>query len=263
MTDRDDRASATNVLRPEANNGTAPGPPSAPPTPPPPPRGERERAGLFRRITGGVRAGGWPLGVVIVVGLLVAFGIGSGSSDARADDAEADAVDAVRRAELAVDARERAQDDVAAAGETITELEDEVARLEGRVERMRGEIEQADVDARAKVEAELAEQQAALDARSAELDQRSSGLDARDAAISQTEQRIEQNSFGNGVWEVGVDIQPGKYKTAGTTDCYWSKLTASGDIIDNDIVDGPSTVIIEGSVFTFTSSDCGTWTLVP
>lgn len=68
-----------------------------------------------------------------------------------------------------------------------------------------------------------------------------------------------KTSFGEGVWEVNVDIAPGKYKSAGGQSCYWKKNRANGDIIDNYIGAGPAVVVIEASVFTFTTSNCEEW----
>jgi hypothetical protein len=71
--------------------------------------------------------------------------------------------------------------------------------------------------------------------------------------------------FGPGTWEVGVDVQPGKYKTAGPggrRSCYWARLKdTSGDvgsIINNSILEGPGTVTInEGELFE--TSRCADW----
>ncbi|WP_116048645.1 hypothetical protein [Amycolatopsis palatopharyngis] len=49
--------------------------------------------------------------------------------------------------------------------------------------------------------------------------------------------------FSDGVYEVGTDIEAGKYKTQGASDgipCYWARLNAdSQDIIDNSLSAGP------------------------
>ena len=60
-----------------------------------------------------------------------------------------------------------------------------------------------------------------------------------------------------------MDIQPGKYKASPPgSRCYWSKNSRSGDIIDNELSSGAQLVVIEASVFSFKSSDCGIWTKV-
>lgn len=75
------------------------------------------------------------------------------------------------------------------------------------------------------------------------------------------------SSFGDGVWQVGVDIKPGLYKTPGTNDmCYYERLSGfntddSQDIISSNAVNGPVTVEILPTDKAFSSARCGTWTL--
>ncbi|WP_374971024.1 NYN domain-containing protein [Terrabacter sp. BE26] len=73
-------------------------------------------------------------------------------------------------------------------------------------------------------------------------------------------------SITEGVWEVGSDIKPGRYRTDdAVTDCYWA-ITRGGsngeDIIANDNVSGgrPSVTLKRGQEFK--SSRCGDWTLI-
>ncbi len=198
-----------------------------------------------------------PLGALVGAVVLVAAVAGAVVATTLGDlDAERTEVD------LAMEqARDLRRDARALEGE-LEEQEAARTRAEqaaGRAEDERDEAletaETAEADA-------LAAAEEAMAPRVAELDQREGEVAAREAAVTQTEVERDQNSFGNGVWEVGVDIQPGKYKTAGSDSCYWSKNTASGDIIDNDLPSGPSTVVIEASVFTFSSQRCGEWTKV-
>lgn len=74
-------------------------------------------------------------------------------------------------------------------------------------------------------------------------------------------------AFQDGVWEVGVDIAPGKYKGTpldGGLGCYYARLKANdgsfGDIIDNGIVNGPVTVTISSKDGYFETARCG-WVL--
>jgi hypothetical protein len=70
---------------------------------------------------------------------------------------------------------------------------------------------------------------------------------------------------GDGTYEVGVDIEPGKYKTAGSAQdssfsCYWARLKDDGeDIIDNSIQNGPQTVTLRAGEL-FETTRCGAWT---
>lgn len=73
-------------------------------------------------------------------------------------------------------------------------------------------------------------------------------------------------SISEGVWEVGSDVKPGRYRTdEAVTDCYWA-ITRGGsngeDIVANDNVSGgrPSVTLKRGQEFK--SSRCGDWSLV-
>lgn len=83
--------------------------------------------------------------------------------------------------------------------------------------------------------------------------------------VTETQKPAEAaGAIGEGTWEVGVDVAPGRYKTtvAVTSDmCYW-KITTTGkpdNIVDNDIVTGgrPTVTIKKGQ--DFTTQDCGEW----
>jgi hypothetical protein len=73
------------------------------------------------------------------------------------------------------------------------------------------------------------------------------------------------DTIDDGTWEVGEDVQPGKYKTRvdSGANCYWKIAKDAGsdldDILQNDNVDGgPAIVNLKKGQY-FTSSDCGTW----
>ncbi|MGH9290828.1 MAG: hypothetical protein ACRD0V_21450 [Acidimicrobiales bacterium] len=74
-----------------------------------------------------------------------------------------------------------------------------------------------------------------------------------------------------GIHVVGVDIQPGTYRTAGTTStmgmpCYWARLSGTGgtlgDVIANGLPDGPTTITVDAGDAAFETSRCATWRLV-
>lgn len=76
------------------------------------------------------------------------------------------------------------------------------------------------------------------------------------------------SSFGDGTYQVGVDIRPGTYRTVVPGDslgCYWARLkNATGGldaIITNNNVNagGHITVTIKSSDGAFQTEDCGTW----
>lgn len=72
-------------------------------------------------------------------------------------------------------------------------------------------------------------------------------------------------SFGDGVWIVGEDIDPGTYRTTSDGLCYWERMRDfSGEdrgIIAWDYASlrGPVVVEIKATDAGFKSEDCGTW----
>jgi hypothetical protein len=114
--------------------------------------------------------------------------------------------------------------------------------------------------------AEAAAASARADAaeREAALKQREADVAAREAAVNATEQQIVANSITEGIWTVGVDIEPGTYRTAEalTGYCYWAIYrsgTNGDDIIENDGPEGgyPTVTLSVGQ--DFENSGCGTF----
>ena len=70
---------------------------------------------------------------------------------------------------------------------------------------------------------------------------------------------------GDGVYRVGIDIEPGTYYTGGGGDyCYWERQSGlSGDfdeLIANDFIEGgPAAVTIKSSDVGFSTDGCGIW----
>jgi hypothetical protein len=82
---------------------------------------------------------------------------------------------------------------------------------------------------------------------------------------STTTRKGPATSFaGDGTFRVGVDIQPGTYRSEGGAACYWERLKGlSGsidDMIDNGVA-GPKPVQIMPSDFAFKTQACGSWSL--
>src|SRR6478735_6683241 len=71
---------------------------------------------------------------------------------------------------------------------------------------------------------------------------------------------------GDGTFRVGVDIQAGTYRSAGSDSCYWARLFGlSGslnDIIANSGSPGPQIVQIAPSDAAFKTQGCPDWDLV-
>jgi hypothetical protein len=73
--------------------------------------------------------------------------------------------------------------------------------------------------------------------------------------------------FGNGTYEVGIDVKPGKYRSAGVADsvaplCYFDQTDAGGAIKDQGVAnEGPSRATLRAGL-TFKSSGCQEWVFV-
>jgi hypothetical protein len=153
---------------------------------------------------------------------------------------------------------------LAAADPTSSEEYQAVERraetAEARNDSLASEVAVAEDNARGAAEpaeAEIAEQEAALAQREADVT-------AREDAVAATEQRIADTSITQGIWTVGVDIEPGTYRTAEPVigDCYWGVYTSGtngSDIVDNDIPSGgfPTVTLSVGQ--DFENNGCGTF----
>lgn len=226
---------------PQGPPGTPPGP--GPDTPMAPPLPEALAAPKQKRTW---RT--WQAATGTGVALLIGVGIGGVSGNQTAQDAESERDEARAAMEAA---EERANAETA----RVDGLESAVFEAEQRANA-------AEEVARQEVEAELAPRVAEMDTRQAQLDAQAADLATREAALNATLAGLQASQFGDGVFQVGRDIQPGTYSNApGVADCYYAELAADGaDILDNNIVNGPATVIIDSPFFE--SSGCGTWTKV-
>lgn len=95
-----------------------------------------------------------------------------------------------------------------------------------------------------------------------ELDDREASVAAREDAVTTVEEQIAANTFkGDGVYVVGVDIEPGRYRSDGGSSCYWARLTADGtDIIDNYLGDGQAVVTVQATDGLLEVSGCAPFT---
>jgi len=115
---------------------------------------------------------------------------------------------------------------------------------------------------------QVASKQSTLDEQQRQIDQdreqqaRLRAALARKPRPPQTPAGPNTASFSDGLYQVGVAIQPGQYQTDGSDSCYWAKLS-TGDtnrVIVNHFGAGPQTVTIDSPYFE--SEGCGTWTKV-
>ena len=73
-------------------------------------------------------------------------------------------------------------------------------------------------------------------------------------------------TFGDGDWSVGANIAPGRWSAPGGTGCTWARTkdfshTPEG-IIDSDQPTGPAVADIAPTDVGFSTTGCGTWTMV-
>jgi hypothetical protein len=77
-----------------------------------------------------------------------------------------------------------------------------------------------------------------------------------------------KTSISDGQWQIGIDKRSGKYLTAGGDGCYWELTTLAGaepgdaGYVDNGLPNGRAFLTLKAGEY-FTTSNCGTWTLVP
>ena len=80
-------------------------------------------------------------------------------------------------------------------------------------------------------------------------------------SITKMCRRATSPQFPDGRYVVGGNMPPGHYVTYPTGGgCYWERLDADRNIIDNNISNGARVAItIEDGDYTFSSRGCGTW----
>jgi hypothetical protein len=92
----------------------------------------------------------------------------------------------------------------------------------------------------------------------------SSGSYSSSSGGSYTTPAADPNTFSAGTYEVGTEIQPGTYKTTGSSWCYWERdKDASGEfssIISNGNSNGPGIVTVKSSDGYVEFSGTCTWT---
>src|ERR1700739_1465672 len=70
----------------------------------------------------------------------------------------------------------------------------------------------------------------------------------------------------DGTFEVGTDIEPGTYSSAGPVGdgtCYWKRVGSDGNLVDNSLSKKPQVVSIEPTDKAFKTDGCQPWRLTP
>lgn len=103
-----------------------------------------------------------------------------------------------------------------------------------------------------------------LDTRQTELDKISADLGRREQALLPKEQAAARSKITkDGIYLVGMDIEPGTYQTSGGSGCYWQRSSGTSgdfdDILANGNENGQAIVTIAPSDIAFTTKRCGSW----
>jgi len=189
---------------------------------------------------------GW---VVATAALLLGIALGAASAGAAPEESP-------EYKSLAADLDE-AEAAVASSADELTAAQDELRDVAGDLPAREDAVEKAEA-ALEKREEELSESEAAVQAAS-------KAVRKREKAVGLVEKQIANNTIpGDGIFEVGVDMKPGLYKTSGTADCYYAvNADANGNNIkSNNIVSGPATVSVSQGEY-FETSGCADWVLQP
>lgn len=150
--------------------------------------------------------------------------------------------------------------------DTVSGLREQVDQLERPFREL--DEREGDLDEREEEmdtwEGDLDEREKDLDELAEELDEREEDLDTREEEVTGLETEAEENSFpGTGTFLVGEEISPGTYRSEGTSDCYWARLSGTDgsldSIITNNFGGGRQIVTISGSDVAFETSGCGGW----
>lgn len=145
-----------------------------------------------------------------------------------------------------------------------TNVESQRGTLQQALEKLQLQYNSLDAGIRQR-EAAVKSSEASVAAADAKVKTAEAAVKQREEAVRAAEQQKAANTVREGTWTVGVDIEPGTYRTTSEvlSSCYWGiyRTGSNGaDIIDNDIVSGgrPSVTLSPGQ--DFKTSRCGTWT---
>lgn len=258
----------------DAHQGWTPGPPPTPPvrplagqavppappaprelSPDPEPPARRERPWWRQRRT--------IAEAVVLVLLLIAIGSSSASAE---KDAGREADERIARVHASAD--KQVEEATAATAEAEDRAKATAAERDAALDRAAKAKETAEADAAHQLRRDEAALAKKWDDRNAALDQRSKDLDAREQQLAGREAavaRVEASQIGDGIYQVGVDMEPGRYHTDGSIGgCYIAMLSGSSgsfdEIINNDNFEGPATIDVHSAFFK-SSGGC-TWTKV-
>ncbi|WP_417233270.1 hypothetical protein [Arthrobacter sp.] len=138
-----------------------------------------------------------------------------------------------------------------------------VADAEGHAAAIK-EQEDLAADAKSTAETTIAEFRETQQAQTTKLKERETAVASAEKQLARDQKKFdgavadrEANTISSGLYEVGVDVKAGKYKTAGPdgrnpVGCYYAWLSSSesdADILDNNIVNGQAVVTLRKGQF--------------
>jgi hypothetical protein len=211
--------------------------PASPVSAGPPPKSSGSVTSWYRR--------GW---VLAVVALLVGIGIGS-AADSSADPKESAAYKSATRNLEATQAE-------------LAKSKEDLATAQADLKGIAGTLPQREATLKTNA-ATLDKRKTAVAAGEVALTRAKADVLKREKAVGIVEKEIQANSVsGDGIYKVGSDLQPGTYKTAGASGCYYAILnsTDTSDIADNNNIDGPAFVTVRSGQY-LESSRCDDWVL--
>lgn len=186
--------------------------------------------------------------VHLVAAAVLGLGIGGAAGGSAASDADARASSAERQAEEAREQLVTAEQ----ARDTAVGEKQEAQVLAGK----------AQEDAKAAVAKAQADAKAGVAAEAAKVKEAEAAVAAREKAVGVMEVEVAANTIeGEGTYIVGEDIKPGTYKSAGGENCYWERSSKDGDIIANDLSDGPAVMNVRSSDYSVSVSNCAPFVL--
>jgi hypothetical protein len=94
------------------------------------------------------------------------------------------------------------------------------------------------------------------------VDEETAGVSVDDAEEAADEPVAEPEAgFGDGTYIVGENLEPGLYRSTGTSLCYWERMSGFGGTFDEIIANGNEGTIVEiqASDAGFKTERCGQW----
>ena len=153
-------------------------------------------------------------------------------------------------------------DQLTATRDELTSTEDDLSSTEAELVNLVADITERE-KAVEKAEAVVQARRADLDRAEAGVRSAAKAVAKRERAVGTAETRVAQNTIpGEGTFEVGVDMQPGLYKSSGATNCYYAvNADANGrQIKSKNTTSGPTTVTVNTGEY-FETSRCAEWIL--